>query len=285
MDLRVVKAIVEEGSISKAANKLDYVQSNITARVQKLELELGVSLFHRHPKGVTPTEKGHLLSKYAHDILRMTQEAAMAVKEPDHPSGELKVGVVETVTSSPLFIQGLTHFQQRYPDVTISLITGTSPQNYDRLINRELDGAFCTGDLSVSKLEIEMIIEDTVMLLTKKTENAPFKFKNAPSATWIVFPKGCPFRATIEKWVHQDRGEKANVIEVSTTETMLNCVRSGLGYALMPNSVLAKDDTICTHEIPEQYRYATTRLIRRSEKFQSKSLIAFTHCLKEVGFS
>jgi DNA-binding transcriptional LysR family regulator len=285
MDLRVVKAIVEEGSISKAANKLDYVQSNITARVQKLELELGVSLFHRHPKGVTPTEKGHLLSKYAHDILQMTQEAAMAVKEPDHPSGELKVGVVETVTSSPLFIQGLTHFQQRYPDVTISLITGTSPQNYERLINRELDGAFCTGDLSVSKLEVEMIIKDTVMLLTEKMENAPFKFKNAPSTTWIVFPKGCPFRAAIEKWVHQDRGEKANVIEVSTTETMLNCVRSGLGYALMPNSVLAKGDTICTHEVPEQYRYATTRLIRRSEKFHSKSLIAFTHCLKEVGFS
>src|SRR5690554_2679683 len=84
-DLKVVMVIIEEGSISRAAQRLDYVQSNVTARVRKLETELGIQLFNRHPKGVTPTEKGLAFSKYALDIIRMSEEAVMAVREPDYP--------------------------------------------------------------------------------------------------------------------------------------------------------------------------------------------------------
>ncbi len=57
-DLKVFQAIAEEGSISRAAEKLDYVQSNVTMRLRRLEEELGVLLFYRKPKGVQLTEKG-----------------------------------------------------------------------------------------------------------------------------------------------------------------------------------------------------------------------------------
>ena len=57
-DLRTIAVIVEEGKVSGVAEKMGYVQSNVTARIRKLESELGVPLFDRHPKGVTPTEKG-----------------------------------------------------------------------------------------------------------------------------------------------------------------------------------------------------------------------------------
>ncbi|WP_245596797.1 LysR family transcriptional regulator [Shimazuella kribbensis] len=283
MDLKVIKTIVEEGSISRAASKLDYVQSNITARVQKLESELGVPLFNRHPKGVTPTDKGRLLSEYASEILRLTQEAVKEVKEPDYPSGELIVGIVETVAASNMFIRSLSHFQSQYPEVSISLVTGTSMQNHQRLLDRKLDGAFFTGDFDISKLEVEMTIEDTVVLVSSNQTHQLSKLKEAPNATWIVFPKGCPFRASIEKWIDKNNGEKANMIEVSTTETMLNCVRAGLGYALLPDSVERKgDDNLCLLSIPEEYRYATTRFVRRSEKFSNRALTAFSECMKEV---
>lgn len=282
-DLQVIRAIIMEGSISGAAKKLGYVQSNITARVRKLETELGTSLFQRHPKGVSPTEKGLLLNQYATDILQLAGEAVMAVKELDYPTGELKIGVVETVSSSQLFIQALSSFQQQYPAVTISLVTGTSLQNYERLVDHQLDGAFFTGELELSKLEVEMSIEDNVVLVTKNDQNQSLSFPTAPAATWVVFPKGCPFRAMIEEWVKLDRGEKANIIEVSTTETMLNCVRSGIGYTLLPQSALNKDEDICTHSIPKKYQHATTRLVRRSGKYYNKALTAFSQCLQEIG--
>lgn len=68
-DLKIIMAIIQEGSITRAAKKLDYVQSNLTMRVRKMETELGVQLFHRTPKGVLPTEKGLVFSQYAADIL------------------------------------------------------------------------------------------------------------------------------------------------------------------------------------------------------------------------
>lgn len=64
-DLRIFQAIAEESSISGAAKRLGYVQSNVTARLGKLEDELGTLLFHRSVKGVTLTEKGALVRKYA----------------------------------------------------------------------------------------------------------------------------------------------------------------------------------------------------------------------------
>ncbi|MGN8646274.1 LysR family transcriptional regulator [Gracilibacillus sp. HCP3S3_G5_1] len=57
-DIRVFLAIAESGSISGAAKQLNYVQSNVIARLKKLEDELGVLLFHRGVKGIAITEKG-----------------------------------------------------------------------------------------------------------------------------------------------------------------------------------------------------------------------------------
>lgn len=50
--LKVFLAVAEEGSISKAAQSLNYVQSNVTARIQQLEQELKTPLFYRHSRGL-----------------------------------------------------------------------------------------------------------------------------------------------------------------------------------------------------------------------------------------
>ncbi|WP_372663410.1 LysR family transcriptional regulator [Cohnella sp.] len=285
MDLKVVLAIMEEGSVSSAARRLDYVQSNVTARVRKLEMELGVQLFNRNPKGVTPTEKGLALCKYASDILRMADEALMAVKEPDYPCGPLTIGIVETIASSGPFIQALSEFQRRYPEVSLSLITGTSPQNYEKVLNRQLDGAFFTGDFNMSALEVEAEIRDEVVLLTTSEVHQSSEAPNIANAVWVVFPKGCPFRVASEEWLRNEGTPITNMIEISTLETMLNCVRAGLGFALLPKSVITlADERLRAYPVPEQYRYTTTRLVRRNEPFCSKAFAAFSECVRASGF-
>ena len=148
--------------VSGVAEKMGYVQSNVTARIRKLESELGVPLFDRHPKGVTPTEKGLVLYRYAKEILDMTEEAVAAVKEPPYPCGPLVIGVVETMATSPSFIQALSHFQRTYPEVALSLVSGTSPQHYEGMLSRRLDGAFITGDYDMSPLVSELEIREEV---------------------------------------------------------------------------------------------------------------------------
>ncbi|GGD84159.1 LysR family transcriptional regulator [Paenibacillus nasutitermitis] len=280
-DLKVFLAIVEEGSLTRAAQKLDYVQSNVTTRVRKLEMELGAQLFHRNPKGVKPTERGLVFRNYAVDILHMVEEAIMAVKEPDYPCGPLVIGVVETIASSQPFIRALSDFQKTYPEVALSLITGTSPQNYEKVLNHQLDGAFCTGEFDLSSLHTAHEIREEVFLLTAADGTDTLASPDVANAAWVVFPKGCPFRAAIEDWLGSEGASPANIIEISTMETMLNCVRAGIGYALLTESaVTVADDRVRVHPVPERYRFATTRLVSRNERFHNKAFAAFANCIR-----
>ncbi len=282
-DLKVFVAIMEEGSITRAAEKLDYVQSNITSRVRKLELELGTQLFHRTPKGVVPTEKGLVFHEYALDILQKVEEVISAVKEPDYPCGPLAIGVVETVASSGPFIHALSEFQSKNPEVALSLVTGTSPQNYEKVLNRQLDGAFFTGEFDLSPLQVAYEFPEEVVLLTAAGKEFS-TLTDIANAAWVVFPKGCPLRVANEDWLHSEGMQSSNTIEISTLETMLNCVRAGIGHALLTKSAVAvDDDRLRTHPVPERYRFLTTRLVSRKEQFHNKAFTAFADCVRAAG--
>ena len=68
MDSSLLKVFVEvarENSITKAANKLNFAQSNVTSRIKQLEKSLGFALFHRVPKGMILSKEGEKLYPYA----------------------------------------------------------------------------------------------------------------------------------------------------------------------------------------------------------------------------
>lgn len=277
MDLKVIMTIIEEGSITRAAKKLDYVQSNVTTRIRKLEAELGTELFHRNPKGVTPTEKGLILGKYAADIMLKVEEAKMAVKEPDYPCGQLTIGVVETIASSSYFIRALSEFKKSYPEVELLLMTDTSPHNYEKVLNHQLDGAFCTGEFDLLPLHIAFEIQEKVILLKSADGASP----DIANASWIVFPKGCPLRESLEDWLRREGASTTNIIEISTMETMMKCVLAGIGYALMTESSVTEGDSrIHAHLVPKRYRTAVTRLVTRKDRLHSKAFAAFAECVR-----
>src|SRR5690625_5793026 len=72
-DLEVFQTVANKGTITKAAKHLNYVQSNITSRIQKLETELNTKLFNRHQRGMTLTPEGKKLITYSEKILSLTK--------------------------------------------------------------------------------------------------------------------------------------------------------------------------------------------------------------------
>ena len=99
LELRIFREVAQESSISKAAENLNYVQSNITAHIKRLEEELGTILFIRHGKGVTITADGEKLLNYANSILELIDRA---VSEFQIESLRLKVGATQTLAASRL---------------------------------------------------------------------------------------------------------------------------------------------------------------------------------------
>ncbi|PYI52172.1 LysR family transcriptional regulator [Paenibacillus flagellatus] len=279
-DLKVFAAVAEEGSISRAAERLEYVQSNVTARIRKLESELGVPLFRRHPKGVELTEKGKAFREYAVLIVKLSEEAANAVKETDVPSGPLAVGVVETVTCGN-FMNALAEFQTRYPDVSLSLVTGTSSELLAQVLDRRLDGAFVTGDVDSPKIVREYMERDEIVLLSGGDPTEPPDLANV---RWAVSPVGCPFRGVLERWLREEGVPFRNKIEIGSLETLLNSVKAGLACTVQPKSVLTGAyDGLIAYPLPEKFRYAETSLIRRDDPLPNRAFAAFAVMVRSRG--
>jgi len=137
--LKVFHAAAEAGSFTHAGDHLGLSQSAVSRQVSALEQDLGVSLFHRHARGLILTEQGELLYRTAHDVF-MKLEAARAklTDSKERPNGELKVQ-----TTIGIGIHWLTprlgEFMELYPDIRLTLIT----------TDEELDLAMREADVAI----------------------------------------------------------------------------------------------------------------------------------------
>src|ERR1700751_4919144 len=93
-DLRIFTTVVREGGVTRAAEKLNRVQSNVTTRIRQLEQDLGVDLFLRPGKGRRLSPAELLLLGYADRLLALGAEAGMSIRDP-RPRGLFRLGAME----------------------------------------------------------------------------------------------------------------------------------------------------------------------------------------------
>ena len=147
MDLQVLKffcVIVEEKSFLAASHKLNYAQSNLSVKIQQLEKELNTELFVRNSSGVSLTEKGTVLFHYAKRILTLTDEAKISIQTDNFEKDILNIGSMES-SAVALLPSLLSKFHEKYPNVKVSVQTGTSALMIQKLLKHEIDGAFIAG--------------------------------------------------------------------------------------------------------------------------------------------
>ena len=122
-DLEIFQMVAQKGTITEAAKELSYVQSNITSRIKKLEVEMNTALFNRHSRGMTLTPEGKKLLVYCEKILSLTNEMKKVVQSKTEPAGKLEIGSVETVIKLPVI---LSSYNKKYKNVDLSLLTGVT---------------------------------------------------------------------------------------------------------------------------------------------------------------
>src|SRR5699024_5343022 len=132
----------------------NYVQSNVTTRIQKLEKELQTTLFYRHKRGMILTPVGKELINYARNIITLSDEMKMIASNTNTPSGKLDIASVDTVIKLPLI---LSNYSKKYSDVDLTLSTGVTSELRDKVLNFKLDGAFVTKGKSTYHHELDEI--------------------------------------------------------------------------------------------------------------------------------
>src|SRR5258708_7186931 len=140
-DIQTFAAVARTGGITRAAEVLNTVQSNVTQRVKALEAEIGTPLFERHSRGMTLTGAGRRLLPYAQRMAALSREAVLAARDDGEPKGPLAIGSMET-TAAVRLPSLLAHFPRRFPPVRLSLRTAPSADLVSAGLDGTLDGAF-----------------------------------------------------------------------------------------------------------------------------------------------
>ncbi len=280
-DLRIFTKVAELGSISHVAKELNYVQSNISSRIQKLEEDLNVTLFFRSKQGMQLTPEGKVLVDIAYKIIELSDKMMQVAKSGGMPVGKLEIASVETVIKLPLI---LSKFNKNHAGVDLRLATGVTTELRDKVLNYQLDGAFVTKSRLTSHpelQELDVFEEKLVLIADEKVED----LSELLERPLLSFSDGCGYRAKFHEWLKASGLEATKNMELGTLETTLGSVISGLGIAFVPYSAVAhyeKRGLIYCHELPSAYSAITTTFIYRKDEEISPVLSAFVETIKET---
>lgn len=289
MDLhtfKVFQMVAKMGSISKAARKLKYAQSNISTIIHQLEEELKTTLFYRHNRGVELTDKGKLLLAYSDKILHLIDETRKAMVDDEIPKGPLVIGSMET-TAAVRLPRLLSKYHQLYPEVDLTLRTGPTEQNVQGVLNRELDGAFVAGPINHADLIKKTVVEEKLVVITDTIHSPLNSMKDVQSRTLLVFRTGCSYRAKLEQWLHHEGIIPNKLMEFGTLEGIIGCVSAGLGISMLPYSVVEKyihEGNLRYHSVPDSYGNVKTIFIYRKDTYTPSSLIKMSELINDENY-
>jgi DNA-binding transcriptional LysR family regulator len=266
--LTIFRAVVRENGVTRAAAKLNRVQSNVTTRIKQLEEQLGTDLFIRDGRRLVLTPAGETLLPYAERLLALADEARHAVRE-DRPSGRLRLGTMESVAATRL--PGLlAHYHQQWPAVALELETGTTGKLIERVREFEVDAALVATPLDAATLddlfETVPVFSEELVMLTPRGHRPIREVRDVALSTLIAFERGCAYRSYIEKWYLEHGVRPARVLELGSYHAIVACVAAGAGVAVAPRSVLdlqTDASNIAVHELPDIGMIETLLVWRR----------------------
>jgi LysR family transcriptional regulator, cell division regulator len=277
-DLRIFRTVAYSGSVTKAAQQLGYVQSNITARIQQLEEELKTPLFYRH-RGMLLTRKGELLLQYTERILHFLDEANKSLVNSDETGGELAIGANQTFSTINL-PEILGKFHKSFPNVALSLITGQPDDLVEKVLHFQLDTAFITIPVQHENLVKELISEERLVLIAS---SAIATVEEVYTQSFLMNPPNCPCRMQLEKWLKDNGVNNARFMEFNNIDAIIHGVIAGLGVAFVPESMIRKHEmagTLKSFAVPVEYSLSQTFLIRHKEVLMTNAFKEFIAMVK-----
>ncbi|MBP2443646.1 LysR family transcriptional regulator [Rhizobium phaseoli] len=158
-------AVAEQGSVTRAAQNLSISQSSVTEALKELETDLGVTLFERHPRGLTITHNGHQFLRHATKILASVSDARTSFSgQQSALSGTLNIGVTSLVAGYVLS-DLLARYRRACPGIEVSAIEDNGGYLEHLLVGGELDVAV----MVISNLRDRMALQAEIL------ETSPYR--------------------------------------------------------------------------------------------------------------
>lgn len=239
MDLRAIKTfltIVRLGSFQQAAQELKYAQSTVTMQIQKLERDLGVTLFERGKK-FRLTEAGRICSEQASYIVRDVNHLQNTMNDVIYgESGSILLGVMEPTASFRL-PKILATFMDSHPKIQLSIQIGNTCALKELILKGEIDFAIASVPETSVGLRFNPLFSEALVLLVPSTNPLAIKpdicIQDLKGERFLVTSRECVYRKKLATLL-QKIGTSYSTLEISGLAALKYYVQANHGIALVP---------------------------------------------------
>ena len=286
--LQIFRTLAEELNFTRTAEKVNTVQSNVTAQIKALEEELGVPLFDRLGRRVTLTDAGRRFQPFAEQALAAMELGHRAIRNGSEPSGPLRISAPESILTYRL-PQVLRAFRRRFPMVELAFLPHIGEGFVQELETGKVDLVIDMCDAQPNPAFRHFRLR-TERIFLFGDPNHPLvshrvvKPSDLAAQTLLLTEAGCGYRAKLDRALALANVRPGNITEFSSVEAIKQCVRVGMGLALLPSIVIAREirqRQFKTLRWSGSSLDITSRVLWHKDKWVSPAMSAFLELIKD----
>ncbi len=246
--LRTFCVLVEEGSFTRAAEKLYLSQPSVSQHISTLEKEYDVNLFNRRGRRLSLTPEGNALYTLALDVLKRSEAIPARFREMQAMRyGRLDLGVSTYVGTSviPPFVAA---FRSRHPDVAMTVQTGNDPDIHLMLRDGDIEIAILEGNARTfndKDLKTFVIGHDDILLVAPPDHPWGGETEISPSSlndeNLILYEKDCSLCPFVQEYLMEQRIDQHRGTFVNSRDVARAFVKAGVGLAFINKGSVRED--------------------------------------------
>lgn len=245
-------AVVDSGSMVRAAARLHLTQPGLTRRVQNLETTLGVPLLDRQSKPLKPTSAGKEVYALARAVLRSVDDLLAVAAPGSEPSGELRIGVPPFLSELALEAP-VDRLRAAFPRLTLRVTAAWSPALLERVTRAEVDAAVVLMPASFAMpdaLMATLLAVQPTLVVASRTFDLPHSADGERAASltleelarypWVLNQDGCGMRSVLSRALQSTGLQFEVAVEAFGSDLQLSLVARGLGLGVVTPHVLER---------------------------------------------
>lgn len=295
-ELEYIVAIAEEGSISRAAERLYLAQSSLSQYLARYEAELGVKLFRRTSGGVRTTEAGELFLRNARQMLLQYHQVRNQLTDLKAPiGGKIHFGI-STFRGSYLFPKAMHLFRSEAPTVDVILHEHDSIVLQRKIAAGELDLALVAFREDQWEQQGKLLMKDEVLLVANRAHPVMEYVREGnggPDRPWVelseiadmdfLLSSRSAMLGNIAQQMFEDLGVEPQYICGTQTAAMSAALaRRGLGIAFTYRSCIEESRDVIHLSIGKKRCYVNLALIYPPEGYRSRAIRAFESAICRI---
>ena len=233
--------VADQNSFTKAAKKLGYTQSAVSAQIKQLEHAYGVLLFERVNHTVKLTPKGEQILQLAQKLLATVEDIENTASSKKDINGKVRIAMCDSLCHW-LFWDNFDHFHNTYPNISLKIFPASTEEMF-RLANQNDVDLIFTLDKHIYDSNYTIVKEHKVKThFIMGNENSLFKkdkitIEDVLEQPFILTEKGMSYRQRLDDYLAKESMEITPFLEIGDTELICHLVEKNMGISYLPDFI------------------------------------------------